>query len=726
MRYSKPLALFICILIPISVVYGFYGEGTVDPYEPPQPDVEGVCFDGNDNDGDGQTDSSDPGCTKPYHLDRAEEDVRDSDATYAFTGGAPNQYTPTPAYPGWYKPYQAAGWNGWGDSGSGNTISEQFARNENNFWAAGSRITEDVTVDSLGADAVIKSYGFMDAVVTKNASSDISSGVCGNGDRDSGEGDNMDCPEDWGLPDDMGRTESNSPLTISHGLTTFESVTSPFTGNQDDPVNYIMDLEGVEANGYDTDTITGLNGGGDTSELYEYESISNDPDYYNVPGNRDRVKMVYLETEEKEIGSVTDYNPTTSQYDHYTSTSGSVDYNCDDSGTVNVSCTGPSGDYCRENNGRTITRKEVDGVYTSYSSSPQSSPSQDTKRRYTSKSGTYDYTREESSEGITINVYYDKRVDGPEIDAYECTSSSGDYGCKETGNGHSGWCDFDTDYSIYSNDGPKSIQDGYESSTKTYNYEKLVWSEEDIFDTNPSESPTSTKYYMFGGDFGLGIDSHPRYSDIIYANGGGRAYWTVGTDQPTAEFSNDPAVSSSSFKVELEGNTFVSKRDWYGVYDADGTDGGGDSFVPVKEGSVVTDGRPLFANETKIVSSDGTTVGAQEASLASFVDGSTYSPEGCPSGFRFCVEAADVQTQALTSWSDPSNAPQNAGSGLDFNPTVAHVNESWSVCRLYQKQIGGSDNSYLRCQFDNARNYPDGPTPSYRAGILPFNPANSE
>jgi hypothetical protein len=720
MRFSKASAITFCIFLFVSLATAFYGTGSIEKYEPPKPQVSAECSDGNDNDGDGYADGNDPGCTKPFNLDRAEEDVRDSDATYAFANGEPNVGDASPAFPGWYKDAQLAGWDGWNDqvsqSGTQATASEQYAKNEDGFWAGGDRFTHDVSF----TDSTSKSYSIGSFVVSIPAPDDVTDRTCGNGDRESGEGDNMGCPQDWGLPDDLGRTESESSSSITSYLSYDSSVTSPETGNEPLLVDYTMDMEGYEHNTDHTDYIYGLSS--DTTKVYPIDEINNDPDFYTRPGDRDGIWKVWLkDTQEVKIGEVTDHDKKYDDFDHYTDSGTDIDTSCDDVG-FNETCD-YSGDHCVSNNDRTIPEHLLDANSDTLTA--------DTQRRYTSKTGTYDYTREKTREGFQVTVWHDDERMGSDINAYECTNNNvKEASCDTTGSPSAGTCHTEDSRDVYTNNQKTDVPYDYEENTKTYKYDKLVWDEEKIYDTNPGESPRDSKRGLFGQYTYLGYQigtRHPQYSDIYPVSSGGRAYWTVDANMTYGGFSNHPAVSSSVFKVELDSNDFfVSKRDWYGLYDADGSYGGGDSYVPIKQGSVSGDAvNSIFGNETKIVSSDGTTVGTMEGQEANYVGPNDYGGASCPDGFGFCVAAIDLNNEPLSSWSNPSNPPQ-PGSGITFEQEgLAHVNESWSVCRLYQEQIGGADNSFLRCQFDHARNYPNGPTPSYRAGILPFNPANT-
>lgn len=699
---------------------GFYGTGGIEKYVEPPPS-EGICNDGVDQDGDGYTDSNDPGCTKPFNLDRAEEDVRDSDATWAFSGEPSYDWqSPSLGHAGWYRHAQLAGWDGWGDSvsnsGDDAVVTEQYAENPSGFWAGGSRITKDITYDN----ASVKSYGGDSMPVSNPTGSGISSYICGNGDRDSGEGDNMQCPEDWGLPDDLGRTESESTSMITNFLSYEHTISSPETGHSETVVNYIMDLEGYEWNDDDTDYIWSLSSNDDYA--YTYDEIIYDPDFYTRPGDRDGIWMVYLsEGDDKTIGSVTNHEQKYDDFDHYTY-AGEIQTGCSNVG-YNETCSSTGSQVCTSNNNRQITEHLLD--------SNSDTLTADSQKRYTTKNEPYDYNRNSDRLGFQIEVWHYDEKYGSDIDAYECTNDNVDVKtCDTTGTPNAGTCTADKE-SYYTNDGPKNIPYDYNEYTRTYKYAELVWEEQKVFDTNPAESPRSSKEAMFDehrNPFSASPigERHPKYDEISAVSSGGRAYWTADSDRPIQSFSNDPAVSSSSFKVEVDSNLFKSKRDWYGVFDADGTFGGGDSYIPVKQGSVTGDAvDSIFGNETQIVSGDGTSVGAMEGQEADYVSASDYGAESCPGSYGFCVQPVDISTAPLSSWSDPSNAPQMGSGIVSETEGNAHVNASWSVCRLFQEQNGGADNSFLRCQFDHARNYPSGPTPSYRTAIKPFNPANN-
>jgi len=260
----------------------------------------------------------------------------------------------------------------------------------------------------------------------------------------------------------------------------------------------------------------------------------------------------------------------------------------------------------------------------------------------------------------------------------------------------------------YTDSGHDVNHDKKVSHSAKVKFEDIVFADEGYFSTNPSQNDAPT-----GSEEGLFDSVGPTWGDNDLDNR--QHFWTTDVDSTNNEyFSNSPARSSSEMKIGHMGNEDIyrSVRTWYGTFDADGPYGHGDSYVSVDRGSTRV-GVPVFNNESAITSGDGSSLSdpVQPQMDAGFLSPGDYGGTSCPGGKWFCVAAVDVSLKNLDSWSSSTNPGSSAVEFKDDN--VRHVNESWGVCRKFQKLIGGAEESYLRCQYDNSREqiFPGGPTP---------------
>jgi hypothetical protein len=729
--YLASLAVLVCMFLLITPASTYGGDGNLTLAEAPPP-ITGVCNDGTDNDGDGLTDGDDTGCTKLYSYDRSEYDMRDSDLTYElYDGSAPTSSGPTISIPA------NLTWNylvALNDvSVSDTRVSEWYLDNFGyQQWAAG-----DIEFETLGIEnGIVVEPEEGDAVVERPVGIDLAAmsdpESCGNGDRDLDEGNNLGCPKDFGFPDQLrtssgSRTEDQVSTDISTELKDeFEVDVGIAHSNplqQSDNPDYTMDFVGTEAEGeFIYDIESPANGGGhnppDSEKMIEHQGIENAPDFY---GKNRKIRMMWPKAEETEIGKVEDYDRVKE--------TGLTDMV---SSTVSVStCEDPKGNFtCAPASGKGPCKSRDSNTVKHYKELKD-----DTK---TLTQTTYEYKIEntggssgawqdpgykdakESIGEITVKVDRNLENGYTEVDARNCNARYSGEDCELFFG--------DNDAGSSCTDGTEE-KDGYESepieapdmppgeaytsapSGKTsIKYEDIGYEKEDVFstvyeDNTGMKSDIDSIQGLFGESY-----SSSQEENITYKN----PYYSYEQEISDRNFSNSPAFSSSSFKVVVQDNKFHSKRDFYGVWNVDGSYGFGDSFVALKEGNIKNDPEP-FLNETRIKRNDGVNPGFIKANEdVNFVGPGDYSSPSCPGNSVFCVSAADVTVKPFEDWSS-GNSP---GFEIETMDTL-NVSEHWGVCRKYQDLIGGAKESILRCQYDWGDDFPSEPTPFWEPEVVP-------
>ncbi|WP_414838247.1 hypothetical protein ACK3SF_02495 [Candidatus Nanosalina sp. VS9-1] len=742
-RHLAPVALIAGLLLFSVSVQAYGGDGTVDVSGKPAP-TTGVCNDDQDNDDDNLIDRTDTGCTKVYQYDRSEYDMRDSDLTYQLYGGeGPDTTDLSVSYPGFVERSLGLRIEDC-DPESGYCSYNEVVGND--------PLVVERWIDSFGypqwAGGELKSTGVQkyDASITdyvdrEDAERDMSGRAavnnplqgaifsnpevetCGNGDRNMNEGKNVGCPEDWGFLDDLtvdGETrtaqQSSNDITdeLKDSFTVDVGINHGAPVEQSDPPTYEMDLLGLEAGGEDTINIQSPEGRPRTEELYEHDGISAAPDFF---ADGREIKVVYPYASETTYTQVSDVDLVESSITHYTQTGFRVPTSCDFGGTdgTNVSCQSTGNSYC-------LTSDVVTNSVRNYSIASDTREVQIPTKAYRTEAtddplNNPGYVEDITDRGFTVNVERDIETGWGTHPANNCPTTTDEMECDfEEGDSDPCspsdyeyiWTDSAPDY-----DGDGEGGDSY-TSTVTHDtdivYEDIEFREKAVFSTVyednqnlPSEA--SSKEALFNGHYNL--------DNIVY-NG---PYYSPETNYLNDDFANSPAVSSSSFEVTVQDGTFHSKRDYYGVFDVDGTNGFGDSFIAVKEGSK-TQSIPAFNKETAIVSPSGEKVGNDEgfmeAQETNFVDVSEYSPPGqCPDGIIFCVAAVDLSVKEWSDWDSPTQ-PESEFETID----TIHVNESFGACRKYQELIGGAHQSILRCQYDYGEDFPNEPVPFHKPNVV--------
>ena len=759
-RHLLSAAFILGLLLFAAVsVQAYGGDGSVQISGEPAP-TSGVCNDGNDSDGDGLTDGEDTGCTKVYGYDRSEYDMRDSDLTYAMYGNeelGPGDLSIS--QPGFVERsldvrledcrtldsecvYSSSIGGGtpqlveyWID-GLGYAQWAGGTLENTGVSSSDSALTE---LNSEEADRDTYGAALVDNPVFGAITEDPEVETCGNGDRNMGEGKNTGCPQDWGLPDDLitsdgARTALQSSTDITDELGSFEVNVGenyyPWDVTQSDPPRYTMNMMGIEAyggpssNAIDADLNIQSPGEDPRSQkLYDHWGISDAPDYFT---DGRELKAVYLHSSPQSIDTVKDYdiagyNDDLTHYvlpdfgDRERITRGcyfspdAEGWECDYSGKQ----------YCIgniQNHARNYSLEE-DTVTVSKTNKWYSTRKPDSNNGKEWRDGGYEKVT--TNHDLTVEVTRDVSGGYEQVDAYNCNNRIQESSCEEKAgvDNPNGTCIETNQQPVYEDaepdyngDRPGKVNEVVDGGSIDIKYDSLEYREKTVFSTDYSEneglpSETDSIEALFSGDYDL--------ADVEY-NG---PYYTIEPDYAYGDFSNSPAVSSSSFEIVVQDGKFHSKRDYYGVFNVDGTNGFGDSFIALKEGQI-TQEIPAFNRETAIVSPAGEKVGNSEgfleASETNFVDTGDYSSPGeCPENIIFCVAAVDLSIKEWGDWGNPAQ-PEFEFETID----KVHVNQSFGACRKYQELIGGPRESILRCQYDYANDFPSEPVPFHKPNLV--------
>lgn len=719
-------------------------ENSSDPVPPSNTSSEpvptsGVCNDGEDNDNDTLTDRTDTGCTAIYRYDRSEYDMRDSDLTYELYGDKEiglNEISV--AIPGFVErsygvriedcnPLQGSCVS---SSSIGNGEAKVVEQSVNGLgysqWAGGD--LESVSVSSDGSvrigevDAESNGTSIINEPLSGSIFSDAAVETCGNGDRNMGEGKNTGCPQDWGLPDDLvtengPRTAKKSGSDISEELGNFEAnigISNNYNLVQSDNPDYNMDFVGGEPSGERNIDITSLDLTEYGTVLYPHQGISGAPDFY-AEGRE--IFKIYPYASEKTYASVSDTDLVLEgDIEKYTTSfSSERRYQTGCTDMVNYTC---------ENNGRICTSVDSNQVR-NYSLRQETKTVNIPTKRYeiknTDGSGPWQnagYQTNNTDLGLAINVVRNVQDGYSTHSVPKCDERTQLKICSQIPGTEGGTCNPVREWEFKYT--PEEIEIGNMGSGEAYTstksesldikYESIQLKDSPVFSTDygsnsrlPSDV-NSTKA-LFKGDYPLEEISHDGF------------YYTVEPDYSRGDFSNSPAIATSSFDIMAQDGKFHSRRDYYGVFDADGTNGFGDSFIALEEGQV-TQNTPAFDAETAIISPSGEKVGSDEgfleASQNDFVDADDFlGPGDCPENFIYCVAAVDLDIKEWGDWSNPAR-PEFEFETID----KVHVNQSFGACRKYQELIGGARESILRCQYDYGENFPSGPVPFHKPNIV--------
>ena len=755
-------ALLVISLVGAAHSYEFTSgteyTGTTPPDSPSQPSA---CLDGNDNDGDNLVDGEgadsdndgtpnwqeagadgpDPGCSPPYKYDDSEANIYDLDASWIF-----GQYRSAPTADDSSVFYGAEVIeNGSSTTVSpdqdlgGNRINETYVEGSSD-WATGVLKGATISVSESrhegtmpGSTTTTVEDGSAESIDAPHNDTTTGDGTqCGDAIRGSDEN-NLDCPEDYGLPDDAGTTKSQSSESLTdrfntnigqwdannaNGVSIGDSNNNANNGdylnsknNNDDTedfIRYIFSNSGLglvapEAEGQKSDDISGsfpytsdLRGGlqanpGETDDQVVQDQQWEDvPDYYlkddDGDGVPDEIWMVYPEKvgesyvgASKSDASVTDYDLTGDKNVETWEITGSA-------GTCSgANCT-EGGDVCSS------VDQGTDQKYTLDSETTTTVSDNGNEQYYADSQGSHQHSKESSNlNEVSVEVTHHPGYSTETVDDDSCGgdtttgSCSSDIGCS------------DGSTPVASEVSDQDIATGQESNTITYRYEDLELKSEKVFDLNPAENPSYAPMFptdaLFEGDtFKYGDEAYDR-SNIKYNPYNGDAYYAYAVDTDNNMLGNDEAISSSSYHMQVDGFQFESVRDYFRTWDVDGPQGQSDGYMAILQrrgylgnGQVEIQG---FSNRFMNTETNGTDRldFVQPADALGHV---SINTNGCGDPFTHCVGALDVRPTNLNNWDNPT-APsyqtntQAYPTAVTFESNIQDTNQSLGVCKMFQE-----------------------------------------
>ena len=751
---APALALFLAFMLSmVTVTFAYGGDGFVEVNDATVPNFSSVCWDDVDNDGDGQTDELDTGCINPPQSDLSELDRRDYDSSWVLAGGAQPGLSDTSLFLGGYLNNSQRQTFGVDSTASG-YITEYYLTDSTSEWAGG--VPNSVSYELGSSQSAVSDNGTplgSAKLVTAQNMWQSGLGTCGNGIPQPGEGEtNHNCPSDMGLPDDAGTTETTSNEDIrAHAVLQDISDYDTYNLNEDsgdevvEGFDYSQWDENLEAKEYQggknvdltgnpyelSDLEAGISSADESSDttvgspgtydvhIPDEDSWSDNPDFYLKEEPSPEIWAVYVYKK----GTLNDFSPTidahylkdedntkrevtgTNTFTGETCSPKDSNSSCQDDGTTKTGC-------------KTSTVSEQTRYYFDSSDEQTASPSADTQVLQTSyDSPSYSDDTTSSSKSIDVTYWGEPSTEKHDI----CTDGTIDQvnkDCKTEDTPTSG-CTISDDETIYTEhqkwSEPNDEYWGKGSKTVTFSYEDLELAEIQVFDTNKGEQidgfDENTIPTLFSSE---NLDDYSVPGDIIHKSVDGKGYYSVPSTTGDPE-ANSNSVSRSRFQVRIDNGKFKTVRTSFSTFDVDGS-GYGVSLVSINDrsgGSVI--GYPEDFAEREIVNGNST--------QTDFASPSQLSVSGsCPGEFYYCIGSVQIGLQNMDSWSgiDPST-------GVVFSDGISnmhHVNESYSACRLFQDLVkeAGNDRTPLRCQYDNARNFPGNPTPAFKKPEKPFIP----
>ncbi|WEL23515.1 hypothetical protein [Candidatus Nanohalovita haloferacivicina] len=767
MNVGKALVVVLLFLTAAGLVssYEFTGgakdTGTSPPDSPAQPSA---CLDGNDNDGDGLVDGEgadsdndgtpnwqeagasgpDPGCSPPYEYDNSEANIYDLDASWVF-----GQYLSSPTEDDSSIFYGAEViQNGSSVTVSPDQVLDTDQINEtyvegSNDWAAGVLRGETISISESrhegnmpGSTTTAVEDGSAELIDAPHDDTTTGDGSqCGDAVR-GGDENNLDCPEDYGLPDDAGTTKSQSSETLSdrfnsnigqwdannaNGVSIGDSNNNANNGeylnsknsndDTDDTIEYKFSNSGSgliapEAQGQKTDDISGsdpytadLQSGtqADAGEVddqvvqdQEWEDV---PDYYLKDDDGDSVPdelwMVYPEkVGESYIGSsesdasVTDYDLTGDKnVETWGEDGGSVDQ------CSGANCSGTGTEKC------TSIDQDTDTKYTLKSETTTTVSTNDNEQYYADSSGSHQHSKESTNlNQLSVEVTHHPGYETEQVDDDSCLSETEEESC-DSSIGCSDSPSVDTV-------GPISNQDiatGQTSNTITYRYEDLELHTEKVFDLNPAENPSYAPMFptdaLFEGDtFKYGDEAYTR-SNIKYNAFNGDSYYAYAVDTDNNMLGNDEAISSSSYHMRVDGDAFESVRDYFQSWDVDGPQGQSDGYMAIlqRRGYLGNGQVEIQGVSNRFMNTETNSGGAMDiVQPADALGHVSINTNGCGDPFTHCVGALDIRPRNINNWDNPTDPSYQAGSqayptAVTFESNIQDTNQSLGVCKMFQE-----------------------------------------
>ncbi|QKQ98196.1 hypothetical protein GKQ38_01520 [Candidatus Nanohaloarchaea archaeon] len=752
-RKALAIALLLSVLAGTISAYQFTGgsedTGTGPPERPPQPSA---CLDSSDNDGDGlvdgkdsdsdndgtpnwqevNADGPDPGCSKPYDYDDSEANMYDLDASWIF---GTRFSAPTPQDSSVFYGSELIT-NGSSTTvhpdtvSTSNSIIEYYVEGSSDNWGGGDKKSVEIsnsenrpqgTMTGTTTTGVEGSAELIDAPY--NSSSD---GQCGDGIENSDEN-NLDCPEDYGLPDDAGTTKSTSSETLSdrfnakvsqwnvnnaNGVSVGDPNNQANNGeyltsknNNDDLADNIeyrfsnsgQGLVAPEAEGQKTDDISGsfpytsdlqsgtqANAGETTDQVVQDQQWTDVPDYYlkdaDGDGAPDELWMVYPEkVGETKMGSVTDYDLTGDKNVETWEVTGSE-------GTCSGANCSTSGSVCSSVDQGTDTK------YTLESETTTTVSDSGNEQYYADSSGSYQHSKENTNlNQVSVEVTHHPGYNTETVDDDGCGGYTTTGSCTSSQGCSSGSTPVASEVS------DQDIATGQTSNTITYRYEDIELHTAKVFDLNPAENPSYSPAFptnaLFEGDtFKYGTEAYSR-SNIKYNAFNGDAYFAYTVDKDSKTLGNDEALTSSSYHIQVDGTAFESVRDYEKTWDVDGPEGQSDGYIAVLHrkgylgsGQVELQGKSNRLMATEIT--DGNS--AVDIVQPSDALGEVGLAGGCNDPFTHCIAAVDVMFRNINNWRNPKDPSVQTGSeayptAVTYRHDIENTNRSLGVCKMYQE-----------------------------------------
>lgn len=673
----------------------------------------------------------------------------DLDAAFTFSGGTPDATGPSVYFGSKAVQSEDGTITEYPDEvDSDDSIRKFYIPNEgSNNWGQGNI---DSTIVQI-TDAITRSArdGIPYLVPPPQPQASQDENRCGDAIMDAGN-DEISCPEDYGLPSDAAdsSTDADSRYTITrtfndevgqYDVNDIGSVSGVGDGGDDtdDFISYDAGLTGSSAfvaeehNQDETEDITGKFKGSGTV-TYEDENWQETPDFYLKDGGTE-IWMKYVKLSGSTAISdsqnpVQTYDLTTGTFDDYAdSASGSYS---------DTSCSASSGWECdgtdHDVDCKSVSQNTVDSHYLKQETITLNA---DAPTRYMTSEGSNNDINEDTSNApsFTVDVTYNHDYGTTEVDADNCASGEDGtittYTCDNTSYG--GSCSTSGSEDYYNEDtgnpdgeGTGVYYDGVDQKEWEYRYQTLTYDDAKIFDVNPAENPSG---HPLDSDFALfrgtsfktnsGASTINDYDNVdrdrlSILTQGETAYYSWDITKGSEDFSNDPAVSLSTFSMDVTGGVdFHSVRDTFETYDADGPYGESDGFIAI-EHDIQNEGTSYEQKSSSRSITGTTSLFLQEESQKSnsessiqymdFVSTSNVPIPSCPGDQVKCVAMVDVSLKDVNNWG--SNNP-STGFQFDITGTPPPTSQSMSVCKMYQRisneeSFSLDSSSNQQCEFE--------------------------
>lgn len=683
------------------------------------------------------TGSSTEGDSGPSSTDKYSYDL---DAAFTFSGGVPDATGPSAYFGSKAVQYVDGSISEYPDErDSSDSIIKYYIENEGSTdWGQGDIKSTTIQVDDSIVRDARNSIPYL--VAPPHPEAGDSTHECGDAVFDSFNTP-FSCPEDFGLPADErydagpGEVLSDTSMTENFGSHTVntngegrtDEVTyrmdlvaqEPWAEPNTETGTHVPDETNVESDKtvqFDTDTSTSYPGG---SYDVNWQNV---PDFYQE--NDNSIWIVYPVTDGyTEIGTVTNYYlEDTDSHEEWTGSS-DTRYECDGSGE-NATCgtTNPGDTICVDTNEVTggkyaddvDTLQEVQGQHDGYDTERTA----DTTRYETDKSGKYGYSVDTSTYTWYAYPTVMKPDDPDDLTWTDCdeTATANEKDCQADPDASGG-----TSCSFTSESGPTketNYHAEHHTADITYEYQDVKLVEKKIFDTdNGANSATvvdgisDSREALFGGDNIEGVSSPT--DEIVYLREGGRAYYSHEIIHPTEQLINDKTISLSTFNIEpgpstSDGEEFVSYRDQFDAYDADGPYGESDGYIAI-EHDILNEGtsneqksssRQIVGNSNLFLERES--LGSSSVSYTDFVSNSDINVPACPGDQIKCVAMVDVSLMNLDSW---GSTDPNSGIQFEITDPPVPTSQSMSVCKMHQRLSGSGSfsldsSSNQQCSFE--------------------------